>query len=359
MPTQFATMVLAAGAVLTAGSALAGEDAAVPLRLIGDAPTMGAGEARRFVIDARVTQRNGYPEIKGWLAALPPETGFTFIAGFCHQGEACTLAFYRETRRIRFTGDLLASQAEIAGRFEISAGRGGEAGEGVVTFTPFTDAVPGIGTLVQLDAVDSPGLNDLLLWNAPTAVLNVSAGPIDEVDRELLAQWQVAQGRPGTGLLLTSDLEQLTRHRAVQQKALGWTLVAAADKGWSAGYPAALMHPIGGTGTEQRFASADGNAHLTIAIDAPVDQAGLDGMIQQLIEDPAGKRTDMHVDGKGPDQAISYVERRRMVTQIYRNRPAGLARLVFSYPERSKVYADIAPLVSLSLAVADDVRPAP
>ena len=241
------------------------------------------------MIDARVTRRNGYPEIKGWLAALPPETGFTFIAGFCHQGEACTLAFYRGARRIRFTADLLGAQAEIAGRFEISAGRGEPASEGAATFTPFADVLPGLGTLVPLDAVDSPGLNDLLLWNAPTAVLNVSAGPIDEVDRELLAQWQAAQHRPGTGLLLTSDLAELTRHRAAQQKALGWTVIAAADKGWSAGYPAALMHPVAGTATEQRFASADGNAHLTIALDPPVDQAGLDGMIEQLVADPGRK----------------------------------------------------------------------
>ena len=75
MSWHFAIMVLAASAVLAAGSAQAGDAAAMPLRLIGEAPTMGAGEARHFVIDARVTRLNGYPEIKGWLAALPPETG--------------------------------------------------------------------------------------------------------------------------------------------------------------------------------------------------------------------------------------------------------------------------------------------
>ena len=50
-----------------------------------------------------------------------------------------------------------------------------------------------------------------------------------------------------------------------------------------------------------------------------------------------------------------------MVTEIYRNRPAGLTRLVFSYPVGNKIYADVAPLVSLSLSlsVADDVKPAP
>jgi hypothetical protein len=356
---QFATMVLAAGAILTAGSALAAEDAAVPLRLIGEAPAMGAGEARHFVIDARVTQRNGYPEIKGWLAALPPETGYTFIAGLCHDGDECTLAFYRETRRIRFTGNLLGSHAEIRGRFEISAGRDGEASDGAVTFTPFTDVVPGVGALVKPDAVDSPALNDLLLWNAPTADLNVTAGPIDEADRELLAEWQVSQGRPGTGLLLASDLELLTQHRASRQKTLGWTSIAAADKAWSAGYPAALMHRIGGAGGEQRFASADGKAGLTIAIDPPVDKAGLDRLIEALIEDPEGKRTDMHAGGTGPDQVISYVERGKMITQIYRSRKSGLARLTFSYPDGNKVYAEIAPLVSLSLSVADEVQPAP
>jgi len=359
MPRQFATILLAAGAMLTAGSALAGEDAAGSLRLIGNAPTMGAGEARRFVIDARVTKRNGSPEISGWLAALPPETGYTFIAGWCRAGEACALSFYRETRHIWLKGDLLGSQAEIQGRFEISAGRNGEASEGAVTFTPFTDVVPGVGTLVKSDAVDSPGLNDLLLWSAPDAVLNVTAGPIDGADRELLAAWQVSQGRPGTGLLLESDLALLTRHRAAQQKALGWTSIAAPDRSWSAGYPAALMHPLASPGTEQRFASNDGKASLTITTDPPVDKAGLDRLIEDLIEDPEGKRTNMHAGGIGPDQAISYVEHGKMITQIYRSRKTGLTRLTFTYPPRNKIYADIAPVVSLSLFVADDVSPTP
>ena len=359
MSRHFARMVLAAGAVMTAVSAQAGEDAAMPLRLIGDAPAMGAGEARHFVIDARVTRPNGYAEIKGWLAALPPETGFTFIAGACHDGEGCGLSFFRGARQIWLRGDLLGSQAPIPGRFEISAGRGEEASEGVVTFTPFTDAAPGLGTLVKFDAVDSPALNDLLLWSAPTAVLNVSAGPIDEVDRELLAQWQAMRGRPGTGLLLTSDLEELTRHRREQQTKVKWTVIAAADKSWTAGYPAALMHRISGPGAGEIFASADGKARLTIVIDPPVDKPGLNALIEQLIEDPAGVRTDMHADGTGPDQVISYVERGKRVTQLYRSRQAGLARLTFAYPDGNEKYADIAPLVSLSLSVTDEAKPAP
>lgn len=363
MPGRFARMVLcavlAAGAIMTSALAQAGEDAAVPLRLIGEAPAMGAGEARHFVIDARVTKPNGDPEIKGWLAALPPETGFTFIAGTCHDGEGCGLSFFRGARQVWLRGDLLGSQAPIPGRFEISAGNDDEAHEGTVTFTPFTDAVPGLGALVTFDAVDSPALNDLLLWSAPTAVLNVDAGPIDEVDRELLAQWQGSRGRPATGLLLASDLAELTRHRREQQSALKWTVFTAPDKSWSAGYPAALLHPTAGPGAGQVFASADGKARLAIAIDPPVDEPGLNALIQRLVEDPVSMRTDMHADGTGPDQAISYVEHGKRITQIYRSRKSGLARLTFAYPDGNDTYADIAPLVSLSLSATDEVKPGP
>lgn len=359
MPTRFAAIVLLAGTVLMAGSALADEETAVPLRLIGAAPTLSANKDLRFAIDALVTKRNGQPEIKGWLAALPPETGYAFIAGWCGDGRECLLSFYRGTRRIRFTGDLLGSQQQIDGHFEISAGRDGEASEGAATFTPFTDTVPGLGALVPPNAIDSSALNDLLLWSAPSAMLNVTAGPIDSADRELLAEWQVSQGRPGTGLLLASDLDQLTRHRAAQQKALGWTLVSAADKKWSAGYPATLLHPLGGSGAERRFASKDGKASLAITVDPPVDKAGLDRLIEALIEDPEGKRTDLHAGGTDLDQVISYVERGRMITQVFRGRPAGLTRLTFSYPRGNKSYDNIAPMVSLSLSVADEVGPTP
>src|ERR1700728_2145880 len=115
MSTRFAVLALAAGLVMTAGSALAGEATAVPLRLIGAAPTLTANKDLRFAIDARVTTRNGQPEIKGWLAALPPETGYAFIAGWCQGSGDCLLSFYRGTRRIKFTGDLLGRQPQIDG----------------------------------------------------------------------------------------------------------------------------------------------------------------------------------------------------------------------------------------------------
>ena len=126
-----------------------------------------------------------------------------------------------------------------------------------------------------------------MVWNDETGGFGGRdpGDPPSGFQREQLAHWQQAQGRPGTGLIFADDLAALRSGAAASRKAAGWTPLGDKGHGWSGGYPAALLPTAGRADGAQRFASADGKAVLVVALDPPLDSGGFDALVTSLTDD--------------------------------------------------------------------------
>jgi hypothetical protein len=356
-------LAITLAALVLAGAARAqDEDAGRPLRLLGEAPAIGVAGPTRFVIDA--TAKKGFDagetDVEGWFAATSPpapnspyETASGSLDGKCLDGH-CVLTAQIEDHKVILHGDLIGAAGAVQGRFEVAGELpADQLTKGAASFTPFTDTVPGLGVLVAANAVDSRALDDLLLWaGIEPAFFDDGVHPMEGFQREHLAQWQRNNNRPGVGLLFAADLALLESQREKAQKDAGWTPLSGS--GWAAGYPAALLPNASRNGSEQRFASADGKASLVVAIDPPISDDDFDKLVDKLTNLPSKGYTRV-----GPNMQISTVEAGKATSTYYYNRPGGLARLVYTYPDSDNPYSAIDLIVSRSLRVTDALKPTP
>ena len=353
-----ATFALAFG--LCAATALAQTPPAKTMRLQGEAPSASDPAPKTFIIDAQVKPGDSdfQTTIDGWFAASaePPTSGE--LSGSCVQAR-CVLSGELEHGKFILTGDFGDASGPVAAHFVVKDDDDKTIQEGAASIRPLTGPVAGLGALAAPDAINEIQLDDLLLWNDQT----VSSGspPSDEPpsssQRDSLAAWQQQKGRLATGLIFAADLSELRADADAARKKAGWTPLGDAAHGWSAGYPAAILPKASRSGAEQRFASADGNAVLVVAVDPPMTAEDFDAFVDKMTADRDGRSnvSTMRVNG---DLEMGYEEGGVVTAAAYHNRDGGLARVVFTYPAKAKdLYQPFETIVQHSLTVTDDLKP--
>jgi len=350
-------ILVTAAALLWSGAALADDGPAKPMRLLGDAPTIGEAGPAHFAIDALLSEseEQGETKVDGWFTALPPLVGSGEVTGKCER-KHCELSLKLDNGKLTLTGDLGGLSGPAVGAFAVGDDDGPPVTKGAVTFAPFTDTLPGLGELVKPEAVDSAALADMLLWDgAGPAFGGDDPHVIDSFQREDLANWQQQNNRPMTGLLFTADVDLLARQRASAQKAVAWIKLGGPDQGWSAGYSSTLLPKASRVGREQHFDSADGKASLVIVIDPPLSNAEFYALADRLKNENSGQNYSL----AGQDLEIDLKKDGRVGKLIYFSREGGLGRMTYTYPEGENPFGDIALQVIESFKVTDAVKPTP
>jgi len=185
-------ILVTAAALLWSGAALADDGPAKPMRLLGDAPTIGEAGPAHFAIDALLSEseEQGETKVDGWFTALPPLVGSGEVTGKCER-KHCELSLKLDNGKLTLTGDLGGLSGPAVGAFAVGDDDGPPVTKGAVTFAPFTDTLPGLGELVKPEAVDSAALADMLLWDgAGPAFGGDDPHVIDSFQREDLANWR-------------------------------------------------------------------------------------------------------------------------------------------------------------------------
>jgi len=345
---------------LCVATASAQAPATKTLRLLGQAPTASDPATKTFIIDAQVTPGDSdyQTTIDGWFASYAEPAMSGEVSGNCVQTK-CVLSAEIENGKFVLTGDFGDAAGPVTAHFVVKDGDDKTVQEGVAIVAPLAQPIPGLGQLAAPDAINEIQLDDLLVWNDQ----NVSAGspPSDEPpsssQREALAAWQEQKGRLATGLIFTTDLTELRADADAARKKAGWTPLGDAAHGWSAGYPAAVLPKASRAGAEQHFASADGKATLVVAVDPPMTSDAFDSFVDKVSADRDG-RSDVNTVRVNGDLEMSYVERGVATTAAYHNRDGGLARLVFTYPVKTKdLYEPFETILQHSLTVTDDLKP--
>jgi hypothetical protein len=342
----------AMGFVLWAGTALADEGR--PLRLVGEAPSLGEQAPKRFIIDATVEPGDApfKSEVSGWLSALPPDIGSGEVSGSCVE-DACALSADLDQGKLALTGPLIAKAGPIAGK----ASFGEEGAAGAARFTILTGTTTELGELAPRDAVTAAELRDLLAWNgSPTGFSNAEGdGPPGDMERGALAGWQQSAGRPMSGLILVEDLKALREGARAEKAKAGWTPIGDAAHGWSCGYPAALLPQKAIAGAEQSFTSADGKAKLVVAIEPARSDEAFDAIVEEETADHAG-REDVGYTRVNGDMEVSYTEKGVRTIKAWHARRDGMARLVYSFPAGDESYGRYDTILARSLKVTDELK---
>ena len=351
-----AGMAVAVGLAWTAAHA---EEAARPLRLIGETSASDkGGTPRRFVIDARVKPGDGefQSTLEGWFAGLDDNPPAGAIDGSCVE-KHCAFTVTVEDGKMSFTGDYLDAEGPVTAHFTIKDEDDKVSAQSDVTLRPLTGPIAGFGPLAAPDAIDAAGLDDLLLWSHQSVPTGERGGePVGDSQREALADWQKAQGRSGTGLLFTSDLAQLSVDAAAAKAGAGWTALGDAAHGWAAGYPAAVLPQAGHDGGQQRFASVDGKAVLMIAIETPMSEADFDALVERETADNAA-RSDVGYNRVNGDMDLHYQEQGVVHLLAWHNREGGLARMSFAYPAAAaETYEPYGAILPASFQVSDELK---
>lgn len=336
------------------------EDAPRLLRLIGTAAEAKAPAPRDFVIDARVSPGDGefQTRVEGWFAAIGPESASGEIEGGCVE-KHCALTISLSDGKLALTGDFADAAGSVPARFVVKDDDGKTTQSGAASLSPLAGPVPGLGALAAPDAIDEAAFEDLLMWAQQSVSSGSPAGdsPPGSSPRESLATWQGQKGRPATGLIFSSDLEELRADRAAAQKACGWTLLGGEAQGWSAGYPAALLPAASQAGPERRFASADGKAVLTLAIEPPMDSDAFEAASDKLTADRPG-REGVNMTRVNGDLEARWEEGGMVTVLAMRNREKGLARLTFTYPKaREETFSPFDTILQRGLKAGDDMHP--
>ena len=336
---------------LAAGSASA-QDAGRKLRLVGRG---SAPAPASFVIDAVVTK--GYEplqsDVSGWFAALPPDTASGEISGSCVE-DRCVLNVSLEDGKLSLTGDFAkAGATSFTGRAILSEGYDDTAkGEAPVTYTAAGDDIPGLGKLAPDGAVGEHELASLAVWAGATYGFNYTDdGPPGEMERDALGQWQAAGERPGRGLILVDQLAALRAEAAAAKAKARWTAVQG--KGWTGGYPAAVLSPAG----PGRYASADGKASLVYSVSAPVDDDAWDAMVDEAHAEAEGRDVQGYTR-VNDDMEVTMTEGgvRRFV--VLHRRKGGVAKAVLSYPAGAPSGLDgYESILPREFVVTDEVAP--
>ena len=322
-------LILACAAALTAWTAAA-DDGDRKLRLIGRADAAEAPTPKAFVIDAVISRGDGplQSRVEGWFAALPPDAASGEIDGQCVE-DRCVLSVDIENGKLTLTGDLAKPGASsFQGRVLRSEGYDDTpAGEAAVAYTPVGEDIPGVGRLALENAITALDLAALAVWTgASYGFSNRSDGPVEDMERQALAQWQAAKELPGHGLILVDQLETLKADVAAARAKARWTPVQG--KGWAAGYPAALLTPAG----PGRYATADGSGSLVIAVDPPMGEEVWDTLVDSRTADTPGRETEGYTRVNDDMQIVAVAGETRSF-ELYRRRPGGVARLVLTYPK--------------------------
>jgi hypothetical protein len=332
--------------------------AARPLRVIGAAPAAQDPAPQRFVIDAVIKPGDApfQATVEGWFAALPPSTGSGELTGSCVEAR-CALSADLDDGKLAITGDLAGPGAPTAGRFVMKDGDDKTVGQGAVSFALATGEIEGVGALAAPDAVSAAELDDLLEWSGPgTGFSNVDKDWPDDTEREALAGWQGAAGKPVTGLILIADLAELRAETAKAKAEAGWTALGDPNQGWTAGYPAKLLPAASRVGNERRYDSADGKARLVVAIDPPLDRDAFDTLVDTLTADRDGVEDRSYVR-VNDEMEISFKENGVITSAAYHRRDGGLARIVFTYPAgQADTYDRFKDLLPRSLKAADKLN---
>jgi hypothetical protein len=346
-----------------AGAALA-DPPAKTLRLIGEALTAADPAPKAFVIDLTVSpgDSGAQTSLEGWLASTAAPAISGEVSGACIETH-CTLTADLDGPKLTITGDFGAAAGPAAARFTLKDSDDKLVGEGTATLKPLGGEVAGFGPLAEPGAASAAELDELLTWSheAPTSGTPPGDEPPDSFQRETLATWQGEQGRLATGLIFTADLAQLRANEAAAKKAAGWTALGDAAHGWSAGYPAAVLpnasRAAGKAGPEQRFASADGNAVLVVAVGPPMSDADFDAFVEKITAD-RDTRSGVNMTRVNGDLQLRYVEGGVVNVEAYHNREGGLARIEFTYPDKGgDAYAPYETILQHGLTVTDDLKP--
>jgi hypothetical protein len=342
----------AASLLLMAGAALADEGR--PLRLVGEAPSLGDQAPKRFIIDAVVTPGDApfKSEVSGWLAALPPDIGSGEVTGSCVE-DACAISADLDGGDLALTGPLIAKAGPITGKAKL--GDDGPTGE--ARFTILAGTTTELGELAGPGAIGAAELRDLLAWNgSPTGFSNAEGdGPPGDMEREALAMWQQSMGKPMTGLILVADLQALREAAKAEKAKAGWTPLGDAAHGWSGGYPAAILPQAARSGAEQSFTSADGKARLVVAIEPARSDEAFDAIVEEETADHAG-REDVGYTRVNGDMEVSYTEKGVRTVKVWHARHDGMARLAYSFPAGDEAYGKYETILARSLKVTDALK---
>lgn len=345
----FLTMGLLA---IAAGQARA--DEARPLRLIGEAPSLGGQAPRRFIIDAAVAPGDApfKSEVSGWLSALPPDVGSGEVSGSCVE-DACAISADLDDGKLALTGPLIAKSAPIVGKARF----GDDGATAEARFIILTGMTTELGELAGPGAVSAAELRDLLAWNgSPTGFSNAEGeGPPGDFERGALAVWQQSAGKPMSGLILVEDLKALRDGAASEKAKAGWTPLSDEAHGWNGGYPAALLPQARRSGAEQSFTSADGKARLVVAIEPGLSDEAFDALVDEETADHPG-REDVGYTRVNGDMEVSYTEKGMRTVKAWHARKEGLARLVYTYPAGDETYGKYDTILARSLKVTDALK---
>jgi hypothetical protein len=330
------------------------------LRLSGTAPTASDPAPKTFVIDAEVKPGDGdfQTSIDGWLASTAEPASSGEVDGTCVE-HRCVLTAALDNAKFILTGDFGDATGPVAVHFTVKDPDDKTLQEGAATVQPLTGPVAGLGELATPDALTEAQMDDLLMWNQQTVTSGSPPGddPPSSSQRDTLAGWQGDKGRLATGLIFTADLTELRADAEAARKAAGWTPLGDAAHGWSAGYPAAVLPKSSRVGAEQRFTSANGEAVLVVAVDAPMSSDDFDAFVEKVSADREG-RTEVDTIRANGDLQMSYQQGGMVTVAAYHNRDNGLARVVFTYPAKAKnAYEPVETIVQHSLAVTDDLKP--
>jgi hypothetical protein len=336
--------------------AWAQEPAPRPVRVLAEAVSLIGDVQPRFVIDARIAPGASlfHSEVNGWLAALPPGSGSDTLEGSCVESQ-CAVTAALSSGKMALSADLAGHGPPGMGRLILSDDDGRKIGESAMRITVITGPVPGLGELAPPDAVGAVELSDILMWNgSPTDFSNVEEGPVGWLQRQALAEWQASKGRHANGLILKEELFILRFQADRAKKAAGWAAMGDPSRGWTAGYPAALLPKAQVVNArEKRFTSADGQAVLTMTVDAPLSSKAFDAFVAQQVADRPGV-TNRSYTRVNNDMEITYQEGGKVVSAAYHNRPRGFARLEFSRPvARATTFQAFDTVLPRSLRVTD------
>ena len=328
------------------------------MRLIGSAPTAEDPAAKAFVLDLSIAKGDGafQETVTGWYAGLPPSSDSGEVTGSCVRNQ-CAVDVDQSDGKLSLTGDFTGGGAS-SGVFAVADDDGKPKTQGAASFSAVSGPIPGVGDLAAPGAVTGPELKSLLLGTGavrPPGNADPPAMPDDSM-RDALAVWQQSRGEPMTGLITTADLAALRQDTAAAKAKAGWTKIGDDKRGWSAGYPAALLPKASTSGAEQHFASADGKATLVVAMDPPLGDDDFSALVEKQTADAPGRSSNNYTRVNG-DMTHTYVQDGHLTVAVYHNRAGGLARLVFTRPaDKDDDWSLYDNVIASGFSVSDDLK---
>lgn len=321
-----------------------------PLRLIGQMANPPDAAPQRFVIDALVVEGEEpfQSRIDGWFASLDPiDAGAGEVEGTCVQ-ERCAVSVNLEVGELGITGDFARGGGQGLASLKQEWSEAPPAAPTPVSFTAFGEDAPGLGRLAPRGSIGSHELSDLLAWvGIDLGFSNLDDEEPDGRERRGLADWQLANGRSPSGLLLEADVAALRAEADAARRAAGWRKVEGAP--WAPGYPSAVLRPAGAG----RFASADGKAELVWTLDPPMNEADWDALVDRETADRDGDE-DRSYTRVNDDLELSVTRAGARHAFVWLNRPGGMARMAYRYPVGDEALGRFEPVLVRTFRLPDN-----